>query len=162
MANTYTQIYIHIVFAVHGRFRLIRRSWKDALERYMTGIVQNRGHKLVGINCQPDHAHLVIGLNPKDALSDLVREIKSSSSKHANEERWPMGRFQWQEGYGAFSVGRSMLSSVAEYVANQAEHHGNKTFGQEFRSLLEKYEVEYDEAYLFEEVDPKDLCDAQK
>ncbi len=161
MANTYTQIYIHVVFAVHGRQSLVRRTWKDAFERYITGIVQRREHKMHIINCQPDHVHMLIGLNPNDSLSDLVRDVKAASSKHANEERWPMGRFQWQQGYGAFSCGRSMLPNVIEYIKFQAAHHGRKTFRQEFVGLLERYEVQYNEAYLFEDADPEEVKAAE-
>ena len=154
MANTFTQIYIHIVFAVQGRPSVIQRAWKDQLERYITGIVQNRRHKLIIINSQPDHVHMLIGLNPNEALSDLMRDVKSSSSKHVNEQRLIMGRFQWQEGYGAFSCSRSTLPKVIQYIESQAEHHGRNTFGREFRNLLEEYDVKYDEAYLFDDVDP--------
>jgi putative transposase len=161
MANTYTQIYIHIVFAVQGRSNVIRRSWKDKLEPFITGIVQNRGHKLIIINYQPDHVHMLIGLNPNQALSDLMRDVKSSSSKHINEQRWLLGQFHWQEGYGAFSCSRSTLPKVIRYIESQTEHHGRKTFGMEFRSLLQKYDVTYEEAYIFDNIEMEAIRDAE-
>ncbi len=162
MANTFTQIYIHIVFAVQGRVSLIRRAWKDQLEGYITGIVKNLGHKLITINSRPDHIHILIGLNPKEALSDFVRQVKASSSKHANEQHWRMGRFQWQEGYGAFSVSRSVLKNVINYIELQDEHHEGRTFRHEFRGLLDKYDVKYNEAYLFDDIDPEAFCGERK
>jgi len=160
MANTYTQIYIHLVFAVQGRMSLIRKSWKNDLERYITGIVQNHAHKLIIINSQPDHVHMLIGLNPDDALSDLMRNVKASSSKCINEHRWVAGKFRWQEGYGAFSVSRSVLPKVIRYIERQEEHHASRSFKNEFRALLDKYEVEYIEAYLFDDVDEESVREA--
>ena len=121
MANTFTQLYIQIVFAVQGRQSLIPKRHKDELDKYITGIVQKeeRGHKLLAINGMPDHVHLLVGLNPKQALSDLVRDVKASSSGFIKEKRWLQGRFSWQEGFGAFSYSRSHLDKVVKYVLNQ-------------------------------------------
>jgi REP element-mobilizing transposase RayT len=157
MANTFTQIYMQIVFAVEGRQSLIRKEFKDDLFKYMTGIVQERGHKLISINGMPDHVHLLVGQQPKVALSDLVRDIKAFSSKHVNDMSWVRGRFNWQEGFGAFSYSRSQLSRVIRYIENQEIHHRKRTFRQEYLSLLKKFEIEYDERYLFKWIDPSEV-----
>jgi putative transposase len=112
MANTYTQIYIHVVFAVEGRQNLIKPERNDELQKYITGIVTGQKQKLIAINNMPDHAHLLIGLNRDMALSDLVRDVKACSSKFINGRRWVAGRFSWQEGFGAFSYSRSQLNAV--------------------------------------------------
>src|SRR5881296_1962444 len=141
MANTYTQIYIHVVFAVQGRQNLIRPEFKDELQKYMTGIVTNQGQKLIAINNMPDHFHLLIGQKPTIALSDLVRAIKAGSSGFLNERRWILGRFEWQEGFGAFSTSHSQLTRVIRYIQDQEKHHARKTFRQEYLELLQKYDV---------------------
>ena len=128
MANTYTQLYIHIVFAVQGRQSLIRPEHNDELQRYITGIVANNGQKLIAINNMPDHVHILIGQKPSIALSDLVRDIKAGSSGFINEQKWMPGRFAWQEGFGAFSYGHSQLGTVVRYIENQQEHHRKRTF----------------------------------
>ena len=149
MANTYSQIYIHIVFAVEGRQNLIRTEHNDELQRYITGIVSAQGQKLIAINNMPDHVHLLVGLQPDCALSDLVREVKASSSKFINEKRWVTGRFSWQEGFGAFSYSRSQLGTVIRYIENQEKHHTKKSFREEYIELLEKFNVNYDKRYIF-------------
>lgn len=128
MANTYTKIYIHIVFATEGRQSLIRKKYKEELHKYITGIIQNKGQKLIAINSMPDHVHILIGHKPNVALSDLVRDIKANSSKFINQNNWVMGRFNWQEGFGAFSYSHSQLDTVANYVKNQERHHSRKSF----------------------------------
>jgi putative transposase len=149
MANTYTQIYVHIVFAVEGRQNLIRPERNDELQKYITGIVQGQRHKLIVINNMPDHVHLFVGLRPDASLSDLVRDIKAASSKFINEQRWVVGRFGWQEGFGAFSYARSQLNTVIQYIQNQQQHHAGKTFRQEYVEMLEKFGVTYDQRYIF-------------
>src|SRR6266496_2192031 len=153
MANTYSQIYLHVVFAVQGRQNLIRPEFKDELQKYMTGIVTNQGQKLIAINNMPDHFHILIGQKPTIALSDLVGDIKSGSSGFINKRRWIAGRFEWQEGYGAFSCSHSHLTRVIRYIQNQEKHHARKTFRQEYLELLQKYAVLYDERYIFKPVD---------
>lgn len=150
MPNTYSQLYIQIVFAVKGRENLIAPNNRERLHKYITGIVQNREHKMLAIYCMPDHVHLFLGLKPTVAISDLVRDIKAVSSKFINENHWITGKFNWQEGYGAFSYSRSHIDKVVNYILNQEEHHRKKTFKQEYLELLKKFEVEYDERYLFE------------
>jgi REP element-mobilizing transposase RayT len=149
MANTYTQIYLHIVFAVEGRQCLIAPEHNDELQKYITGIVTAQRHKLIAINNMPDHLHLLVGLRPDAALSDLVRDVKAGSSKFINEKRWVMGRFSWQEGFGAFSHARSQLGAVIRYIQNQQKHHAKKSFRDEYLELLEKFGVEYDQKYIF-------------
>ncbi len=150
MANTYTQIYIQVVFAVQGRQSLIHNNRKEELYKYMTGIVRKQGQKLIAINGVSDHAHLLIGLKPDMALSDLVREIKASSSKFINENGWVKGRFQWQEGFGGFSYGHSQLDSVIRYIGRQEQHHRSRTFKSEYMTLLRKFDIAFSERYVFD------------
>jgi REP element-mobilizing transposase RayT len=149
MANTYTQIYIHIVFAVEGRQNLIQPEHNDELQKYITGIVSGQKQKLIAINNMPDHLHLLIGLKPDLSLSDLVRDVKAGSSKFINEKHWVIGRFAWQEGFGVFSYSRSQLSTVIRYIENQQQHHAKKSFREEYVELLEKFSVDYDQRYIF-------------
>jgi len=149
MANTYTQIYLHVVFAVEGRQSLITLEHNDELQKYITGIVTAQRHKLIAINNMPDHLHLLVGLRPDAMLSDLVRDVKAGSSKFINEKRWVMVRFSWQEGFGAFSYARSQLGAVIRYIQNQQKHHAKKSFRDEYLELLEKFGVEYDQKYIF-------------
>ncbi len=153
MANTYTQIYVQIVFAVQGRQNLIRNERKEELHRYITGIVTRQGQKLIAIHAMPDHVHILIGLKPSMALSDLVREIKTGSTNHINEQHWVTGRFSWQEGFGAFSYSHSQLDEVIRYIQNQEEHHHKKSFQEEYRTFLERFNVAYEERYLFAPLD---------
>ena len=149
MANTYSQIYIHVVFAVEGRQNLIRPEHNDELQKYITGIVSGHRQKLIAINNMPDHVHLLIGLQPDLVLSDLVRDIKAGSSGFIKRKRWVAGRFSWQEGFGAFSYSRSQLDTVIRYIQNQQKHHAKKTFLQEYVELLEKFGIAYDPRYIF-------------
>ncbi len=150
MANTFSQIYIQVVFAVKGRENLISKDWKDELYMYITGICKNNHQKLIAINGVSDHIHIFIGLKPSMAISDLVKDIKAYSSRFINEKQWIKGKFSWQEGYGAFSYGHSQLDTVIKYIQNQEAHHATKTFKEEYLEFLAKFEVEYDEKYLFE------------
>ncbi len=149
MANTYTQICLHVVFAVEGRQSLIAPEHNDEVQKYITGIVTGQRHKLIAINNMPDHLHLLVGLRPDAALSDLVRDVKAGSSKFINEKRWVTGRFSWQEGFGAFSYARSQLGAVIRYIENQAEHHARRSFRDEYLRLLERFGVDYDQKYVF-------------
>ncbi len=128
MANTYTQIYIHVVFSVKRRQNLIRKEFKEELHKYIAGIIRNKDQKLIAINSVSDHIHVFMGLKPNVCLSDLVREIKTNSSRFVNEKRWVKGRFNWQEGFGAFSYGHSQMNVVVKYIQNQERHHSKKTF----------------------------------
>jgi len=152
MANTYSQIYIHIVFAVKGRSNLISPKWKEEIYKYITGIVSNRTQKLLAINGMPDHVHLLIGLKPDICLSDLIRDVKSGSSKHINDNRFVAGKFEWQKGFGAFSLGHSQLDTIFAYIRNQENHHQKKTFLEEYVQLLDLYQIDYKTDYLFEAI----------
>ncbi|MEK6755855.1 MAG: IS200/IS605 family transposase [Bacteroidota bacterium] len=153
MANTYTRIYIQVVFSVQGRQNLIRKENKEELHKYISGIVRNKGQKLITINSMPDHVHMFIGLKPDTALSDLVRDIKNNSSRFINERSWIRGKFRWQEGFGAFSYGHSQIDAVVKYIQNQERHHSKKTFREEYIEMLKKFNVEYDERYVFQWID---------
>jgi REP element-mobilizing transposase RayT len=156
MANTYTQIYIHVVFAVQGRQNLIRKVNKEELHKYITGIIQNKGQKLIAINSMPDHVHIFIGMKPNIALSDLIRDVKNNSSTFINEKRWIRGKFNWQKGFGAFSYAHSQIDAVAKYILNQEKHHAKKTFKEEYVEMLKNFNVGYDEKYLFEFYEPSE------
>jgi REP element-mobilizing transposase RayT len=154
MANTYTQIYVQIVFAVQGRQSLIQRQHNDELQKYMTGIISRQGQKLIAINNMPDHFHILLGQTPNVALSDLVRGIKAGSSGFINDRRWVLGRFSWQEGFGAFSYAHSQLDAVIRYIQNQQEHHRRTTFQEEYLEFLKRFNVPHDERYTFQPVAP--------
>lgn len=149
MANTYSQIHIQAVFAVEGRQSLICRENKEELQKYLTGIITERKQKLLAVHCMPDHTHILIGLRPSMALSDLVHDVKIASTNFVNEKKWVMGRFSWQEGFGAFSYGHSQLSRIIQYIRNQEQHHAKLTFREEYVRFLERYEIEHDERYIF-------------
>jgi REP element-mobilizing transposase RayT len=150
MPNTYTQIYIQIIFAVKGRQSLIAKHNREELHKYITGIVQNRGQKMLAIFAMPDHTHILVGLKPNITISDLVRDIKAGSSKFINEGNWINGKFNWQEGFGAFSYSKSQIDNVIKYILNQEEHHKKQTFKEEYLDFLHKFEIEFDNKYLFE------------
>ena len=147
--STFSQIYIQVVFAVKGRNSLIAQSWEEELYKYITGIITNKGQKLIAINGMPDHIHILIGMKPSCCLSDLVREIKKSSNAFINEKKFSKFKFEWQKGYGAFSYSHSSLDNVIAYIQNQKEHHKNKSFREEYIDFLKKFEVEYKDEYLF-------------
>ncbi|MBL7779010.1 MAG: IS200/IS605 family transposase [Chitinophagales bacterium] len=153
MANTYTQLYIQIVFAVKGRQNLIPKSRKEELHKYITGIVQKRKHKMLAINSMPDHIHIFVGLQPEQSISDLVRDIKTNSSSFITEHNFVSQKFNWQQGYGAFSYAQSQIDAVVKYILNQEVHHRKKSFKEEYLEFLQKFEVEYDERYLFDWID---------
>ena len=150
MANTYSQIRLHIVFAVKGRECLIPKIHNDELQKYITGIVTNLKCKMLAINNVPDHAHMFIGMNPDLSVSELIAKIKSNSSKWLNDNKYIRGRFEWQRGYGVFSYSKSQTSSVINYITGQEEHHKKKTFREEYIEFLEKFEIDYKPDYLFE------------
>jgi putative transposase len=151
MSNTYTQIHLHCVFAVKYREALISKIWQERLHKYIIGIVNNNGHHVLSINSMPDHLHLFFGMRPKQSLSELMQRVKGDSSEWVNIERVVPGQFRWQEGYGAFSYKKSDVDTVARYIANQQQHHHNKTFLEEYRELLKEFEVPFDEQYIFKE-----------
>lgn len=153
MANTYTQIHLQFVFAVQNRISLIQSTWKNELYKYITTIIQNDGHKMLIINGMPDHIHIFIGMRPTQSISDLMKEVKGDSSSWINQKHFVQGKFNWQEGYGAFSYSKSQVPAVINYIKNQEQHHKKKTFREEYLHMLKKYEVEFDEQYLFHDID---------
>lgn len=150
MANTYTQLYIQIVFTVKGRQNLIHKSWRDELHKYICGIVNGKKQKVYAIGGVSDHIHILVSINPNISISDLVRDIKANSSKWIKEKGHVNNGFKWQEGFGAFSYAQSQLDTIIAYVNNQEQHHMKKTFKEEYIEFLEKYYVDYEEKYLFE------------
>ena len=160
MANTFTQIHIQAVFTVQNRDSVINKKWKDELYKYITGIIQNNGHKVLVINGMPDHTHVLFGMRPSQSLSDLLQDIKGGSSKWINEKRFVRGKFSWQEaclparqGYGAFSYCRKELPNIIDYINNQQEHHKKKSFMDEYYDLLNEFGIEFDERYVFKPVE---------
>ncbi len=153
MANTYTQIHIQAVFTVQNRDCIIQNGWKDELYKYITGIIRNKHHKSLIINGMPDHLHLLIGLRPTQSLSDLMQDIKGNSSQWINDRKFIRGKFSWQEGYGAFSYSKSELSNVIQYIENQTLHHKEKSFSEEYFEMLKKFEIEYDDRFIFKPVE---------
>jgi len=153
MANTYTQIHLQFVFAVQNRISLIANEWKDELYKYITGIVQRNKHKLKAINGTSDHVHTFIGYQPHQLLPDLLQDIKGSSSKWINERGFVRGKFQWQEGYGAFSYSHSQIDTVVNYIRNQEEHHKRKSFNEEYLEFLREFNIQFDERYVLHGVD---------
>ncbi|OJV30774.1 MAG: transposase [Bacteroidetes bacterium 37-13] len=150
MAGTFSQIYIQVVFAVKNRDCLILSSWEEELYKYISGIIRNKEQKLLAINGMPDHIHFLIGMKPSCCLSDLVREIKKSSNEFINEKKFSKFKFQWQEGYGAFSYSHSALNNVILYINNQKQHHKKQTFREEYKDFLTKFQIEHKDEYLFE------------
>jgi REP-associated tyrosine transposase len=153
LANTYTQIYLHVVFAVSGRACVICSERREELQKYITGIVTRKGQKLIAVYCMADHTHMLLGLKPSIAPSDLIGEIKTGSTNHINERKWIGCRFSWQEGFGAFSVSHSHLGRVTNYIRNQQVHHRRKPFQQEYVEFLERHQVPYDQRYIFKPVE---------
>ncbi|NOQ27999.1 MAG: IS200/IS605 family transposase [Bacteroidales bacterium] len=151
--GTFSQIYIQLVFAVKGRTSLISPQWEEELFKYITGIVQNKGQKMLAINGMPNHIHFFIGMKPSCCLSDLVREVKKSSNTFIKEKKFTKYKFEWQEGYGAFSYSHSALDNVISYINNQKEHHRKKSFKEEYVDFLNKFKIEFKDEYLFEWID---------
>ncbi len=156
MADTYTQLYIHIVFAVKGRGCLIPKQHKDALHQYITRIITNKKQTVIRINSMPDHIHLLVGMAPDIALSALVRDIKANSSKFINKKGWVVGRFEWQAGFAAFSYSHSQLDAVVRYIKNQEAHHSHRTFKEEYLAFLKRFNVPYNPKYVFDADDAFD------
>ena len=130
----------------------MQSKWKEDLYKYIAGVIQNNNHKLLAINGMPDHIHILIGLRPAQSVSDLIKDVKQSSSKWINESKLTNGHFEWQEGYGAFSFSKSEINQVISYIHNQELHHKKKTFKEEYLDFLEKFEIDYDEKFIFKEL----------
>lgn len=153
MANTYTQSYFHLVFAVKNREALIKNEWKSELEKYMTGIVQNHQHKMLAVFCMHDHVHILIGYNVNHLTPDLIEEIKTSTNSWIKSQGFTKFKFEWQKGYGAFTHSHSQIDTVAKYILNQEKHHKKKSFREEYLEMLEKNDVTYNKDYLFDYFD---------
>lgn len=151
MANTYTQIHIHFVFSVKYREGVIGASWKEELYKYISGIIKTNSHKLLAINGMPDHLHILIGMRPTQSVADLMQDVKGSSSKWINEKKFLKSKFEWQEGYGAFSYSKSQVNNVIDYIKNQETHHKTKSFNEEYVEFLKIFEIDFDEKYIFKE-----------
>lgn len=150
MPGTFSKLYIQVVFDVKGRENMISNSWNKELHKYIAGIIKGKEQKSIIVNGMPDHVHAFIGLRPAVAISDLVRDIKNNSSNFINDHKWVKRKFSWQDGYGAFSYSHSHIGSVYKYILNQETHHKKKTFKQEYQEFLKKFEINYEEKYLFE------------
>ena len=150
MANTFTQSYFHLVFSPANRDALIDKGWKDNLERYMTVCIQNRKHKLLAINAQRDHIHILIGYYLSDLIPDLVENIKTASTHWINDNKLTTFKFEWQKGYGAFTHSKSQIDKVVKYILNQDSHHKRMNFREEYMGILRKNGLEFDERYLFD------------
>jgi len=150
MSGTYSQLYIQVIFAVKGRANLISQSWKDELHKYIAGIIKGKNQKPIIVNGMPDHIHAFIGLKPSMSISDLVRDIKNNSTNFINDNRFVRGKFLWQEGYGVFSYSHSQIENVYNYILHQEKHHQKKSFSEEYYEFLKKYEIDYNEKYLFD------------
>ena len=160
MSNTYTQIHIHAVFAVQNRESLIQKSWRERLYQYIIAIMQKHEHKVLSIGGMADHVHLFFGFRPTQSLSSLMQEVKRDSSEWINQNKFVLGRFSWQEGYGAFSYGKSQIDDVVKYIHNQEKHHSKRTFTEEYKEILDRFGVEYDKRFVFhaveEDASPRD------
>jgi putative transposase len=152
MANTYTQIHIQAVFTVTNRDCVISNKWSTELYKYIAGIIQNNGHKVLAISGMSDHVHALFGMRPSQSVSDLLQDIKGCSSKWINENRFVKGKFSWQEGYGAFSYSRRELPAIINYINQQQIHHRTKTFYDEYIELLKEFEIDYKNEYIFKPV----------
>ena len=150
MANTYTQIYIHIVLSVKEWKKDIKKEFQEELHKYITDIIQNQNHKLLAVNSTSDHIHIFCRINPKMIISDLVRDIKSNSSRYINRKKWLKEKFQWQEGFGAFSYSHSQLDPMIKYIQNQENFHQQRSFKDEYLDLLRKFDIEYDTRFIFD------------
>ena len=150
MANAYTQLLIQLVFAVKNRESQIHETIRLDVEKYIAGIIKNKEHTLLAQYCMPNHCHIFVGMNPKQSISELVKDIKANSSKWINENKLTTNKFNWQEGYGAFSYSKSQMDIVIKYVLNQKEHHKKRSFGEEYIEFLKKFNIEYNEQYLFD------------
>lgn len=153
MANTFSQIYLQFVFAVQGRQSLIKKQYKEELHKYMTSLVQARKAKMLAVHCMPDHTHLFVGFKPSVLISDFVKEIKVQSNDFITAKKWITSKFNWQDGYGVFSYGHSQIDTVCKYVLNQEAHHKKSTFKEEYYEFLKKFDIPFEERFLFEWID---------
>jgi len=150
MPGTYSQIYVQYVFAVKGRANILHDDWRDELFKYISGIITGKGQKAIIVNGYRDHVHAFVGLKPSMRISDLIRDIKNNSSNFINSNNWIKGKFSWQEGYGVFTYSHSQIDNIYQYILNQELHHSKKTFKEEYVDFLKKFEIEFEDKYLFD------------
>jgi putative transposase len=150
MANTFSQIYLQFVFAVRNRQFLIPKENKEELHKYFTGLVRNRNAKMLAVHCMPDHTHLFVGFRPNILISDFVKEIKVETNEFINSKKWIKAKFNWQEGYGVFSYSHSHIANVIHYIQNQETRHKRSSFKEEYHQLLNKFQIQFEEKYLFD------------
>jgi REP element-mobilizing transposase RayT len=153
MPGTFSQIYIQYVFAVKGRECLLLPQWRDQVFKYIAGIIKEKQQKPIIINGVADHVHVFVGIRPSIAISELIRDIKNNSSKFINDHQFIRGKFSWQEGYGAFSYSHSQIDDVYQYIAKQEKHHQTETFREEYLHFLKKFDVQFEEQFLFDWLD---------
>jgi putative transposase len=152
MPNTYSQLYVQIVFAVKFRHAVLDPSWSERLHMYITGITQKNGHKMLAINSMPDHLHMLVGWSPGQSISDLMQLVKGDSAEWINKQKWIAGKFHWQTGYGAFTYAGSQVPRVIAYIRNQQIHHRKKSFIEEYRRMLHDAQISFDERYIFHDL----------
>jgi len=152
MSNTYTQIHIHTVFAVQNRESLINKNWRERLYKYIISIIQNHKHKVLSIGGTSDHVHILFGFHPTQSLASLMTAVKRDSSAWINKNRLTFGRFEWQEGYGAFSYGKSEIPNVIKYIEQQEIHHTNRSLTDEYKKILDDLDIKYDNRYILHDV----------
>jgi len=151
--GTFTQMYVQLVFAVYKKENVLSAKIRPRVYEYISGVITGMKHKSLIVNGTGDHIHILIGWNPTISVSDTVHGIKRNSSLFINENRLVLGHFCWQEGYGAFTYSKSQIQDVYQYILNQETHHAKKSFREEYLSILDKYEIDYDPRFLFEFVD---------
>ena len=150
MSSTYSRLYIQYVFAVKGRQNLLHKAWREEVFKYMAGIIREKDQKPIIVNGVTDHVHVFVGLKPTMNISHLIRDVKNNTSNFINDRGFISGKFSWQEGYGAFSYAHSQINNVYNYILNQEAHHRQQTFKDEYLDFLKKFEIEYNEQYLFD------------
>lgn len=153
MANTYTQIHIQFICVVKYREALIHKDWKVQFYKYISGIIQNKGHKLLAINGIEDHIHIFIGMRPTESVSNLMKYVKQFSSKWINDNGLVKRKFEWQEGFAAFSYSLDAVNSVVKYIQNQEQHHSTTSFHDEYLTFLNEFNIDFEERYIFKQPD---------
>ncbi|REA57929.1 IS200/IS605 family transposase [Dyadobacter luteus] len=149
MANTYSQIHLHFIFCPKYRLSLIDSSWENELFRYICGITERNNHKMISINGMADHLHMLVGFRTNQSIADFMQDVKADSSQWINRNKFCKSRFDWQTGYGVFSYSKSQISDVINYIQNQKQHHKKINFLDEYKLILQKFEVDYNEQYIF-------------
>lgn len=150
MSQTFTQIYVQIVFSVKGREMLLLKPWRTEVFQYITGIIKGKNQKPIIVNGVSNHVHILVGLKSDVRISDLVRDIKNNSSSFIKDKKFIKGKFAWQEGYGAFSYAKSEINIIYDYIKNQEQHHKKRTYEEEFMDYLKEFEINFNENYVFD------------